>query len=84
MSPWVREDLGKAIWAVNVQGVESPLDLALDAATMDLKPLAGKSAVIIFTRRARDAEGRGLGAGDEGRHEGQRVHLRWFRSARTA
>ena len=49
MSPWVREDLGKAIWAVNVQGVESPLDLALDAATMDLKPLAGKSAVIIFT-----------------------------------
>jgi OmpA-OmpF porin, OOP family len=49
MSPWVREDLGKAIWAVNTQGVESPLDLALDAATMDLKPLAGKSAVIIFT-----------------------------------
>ncbi len=49
MSPWVREDLGKAIWAVNVQGVESPLELALDAATMDLKPLAGKSAVIIFT-----------------------------------
>jgi OOP family OmpA-OmpF porin len=49
MSPWVREDLGKAIWAVNTQGVESPLELALDAATMDLKPLAGKSAVIIFT-----------------------------------
>jgi OOP family OmpA-OmpF porin len=49
MSPWVREDLGKAIWAVNTQGIESPLDLALDAATMDLKPLAGKSAVIIFT-----------------------------------
>ena len=49
MSPWVREDLGKAIWAVNTAGVESPLDLALDAATMDLKPLAGKSAVIIFS-----------------------------------
>ena len=29
--------------------MESPLDLALDAATMDLKPLAGKSAVIIFS-----------------------------------
>ncbi len=49
MSPWVREDLGKAIWVVNTAGVESPLDLALDAATMDLKPLAGKSAVIIFS-----------------------------------
>ena len=49
MSPWVREDLGKAIWAVNTQGIESPLDLALDAATMDLKPLAGKSAVIVFS-----------------------------------
>jgi OOP family OmpA-OmpF porin len=49
MSPWVREDLGKAIWTVNTAGVESPLDLALDAATMDLKPLAGKSAVIIFS-----------------------------------
>ena len=49
MSPWVREDLGKAIFTINTAGVESPLDLALDAATMDLKPLAGKSAVIIFT-----------------------------------
>src|SRR5512136_197022 len=45
MAPWVREDLGRAIFAVNTAGVESPLD----AATMDLKPLAGKSAVIIFT-----------------------------------
>jgi len=49
MSPWVREDLGKAIWVVNTAGVESPLDLAIDAATMDLKPLAGKSALIIFS-----------------------------------
>ncbi len=49
MAPYVKEDLGKAIFAVNTAGVESPLDLALDAATMDLKPLAGKSAVIIFT-----------------------------------
>ena len=49
MAPYVKEDLGKAIFAVNTEGVESPLDLALDAATMDLKPLAGKSAVIIFT-----------------------------------
>jgi len=49
MSPWVRADLGKAIFAVNTAGVESPLDLALDAATLDLKPLAGKSAVIIFS-----------------------------------
>jgi peptidoglycan-associated lipoprotein len=49
MAPWVREDLGKAIFTINTAGVESPLDLALDAATMDLKPLAGKSAVIIFT-----------------------------------
>ena len=49
MSPYVKEDLGKAIFAVNTAGVESPLNLALDAATMDLKPLAGKSAVIIFT-----------------------------------
>jgi peptidoglycan-associated lipoprotein len=45
----VKPDLGKAIFAVNTYGVESPLDLALDAATMDLKPLAGKSAVIIFS-----------------------------------
>ena len=49
MAPYVKPDLGKAIFAVNTYGVESPLDLALDAATMDLKPLAGKSAVIIFT-----------------------------------
>src|SRR5512136_1932950 len=49
MAPYVKEDLGKAIFAVNTYGVESPLDLALDAATMDLKPLAGKSAVIVFT-----------------------------------
>ncbi len=49
MAPWVREDLGKSIFEINTYGVESPLDLALDAATVDLKPLAGKSAVIIFT-----------------------------------
>jgi peptidoglycan-associated lipoprotein len=49
MAPYVKPDLGKAIFAVNTYGVESPLDLALDAATMDLKPLAGKSAVIIFS-----------------------------------
>jgi OOP family OmpA-OmpF porin len=49
MAPYVKEDLGKAIFTVNTYGVESPLDKALDAATMDLKPLAGKSAVIIFT-----------------------------------
>ncbi len=49
MAPWVREEFGKAIWAVNTAGVESPLELALDAATLDLKPLAGKSAVIIFS-----------------------------------
>ncbi len=49
MAPYTKEELGKAIYAVNTAGVESPLDLALDAATLDLKPLAGKSAVIIFT-----------------------------------
>ena len=49
MAPYGKEELGKAIYAVNTAGVESPLDKALDAATMDLKPLAGKSAVIIFT-----------------------------------
>ncbi len=49
MAPYVKEDLGKAIFTVNTAGVESPLDAALDAATMDLKPLAGKSAVIVFT-----------------------------------
>ena len=49
MAPYVKEDLGKAIFEVNTAGVESPLDLALDAATADLKPLAGQSAVIIFS-----------------------------------
>jgi OOP family OmpA-OmpF porin len=49
MAPWVKEDLQKSIYAVNTAGVESPLESAIDAATMDLKPLAGKSAVIIFT-----------------------------------
>ena len=49
MAPYVKADLAKSIFAVNTAGVESPLDLALDAATMDLKPLAGKSAVIIFS-----------------------------------
>ena len=49
MAPYVKADLGKAIFEINTAGVESPLDLALDAATADLKPLAGKSAVIIFT-----------------------------------
>jgi len=41
MAPYSKEELGKAIYAVNTAGVESPLDLALDAATLDLKPLAG-------------------------------------------
>ena len=49
MAPYVKEDFGKSIFEVNTGGVESPLDLALDAATADLKPLAGKSAVVIFT-----------------------------------
>ncbi len=49
MAPYVKEDLGKSIYDINTYGVESPLDLALDAGTADLKPLAGKSAVIIFT-----------------------------------
>ena len=49
MAPYVKPDLGKAIYEINTYGVESPLDLALDAATQDFKPLAGKSAVIIFT-----------------------------------
>jgi OOP family OmpA-OmpF porin len=49
MAPYEKEDLGKAIYAVNISGVDSPLDLAIDAATMDLKLLAGKSAVIIFS-----------------------------------
>jgi OOP family OmpA-OmpF porin len=49
MAPWVKKDLEKAIYTINTYGVDSPLDKAIDAATMDLKPLAGKSAVIIFT-----------------------------------
>ena len=49
MAPYVKEDLGKSIFEINTYGVESPLNLALDAATTDLKPLAGKSAVIIFS-----------------------------------
>ena len=49
MAPYVKEDLGKSIFEVNTYGVESPLEAALDAATADLKPLAGKSAVIIFS-----------------------------------
>jgi OOP family OmpA-OmpF porin len=49
MAPWVKADLERSIFTVNTFGVESPLDMALDAATMDLKPLAGKSAVIIFS-----------------------------------
>ena len=49
MAPYSKEELGKAIYAVNTAGVESPLDKAIDAATLDLKPLAGKSAVVIFT-----------------------------------
>jgi OmpA-OmpF porin, OOP family len=49
MAPWVKADLEKSIFTVNTFGVESPLDVALDAATMDLKPLAGKSAVIVFS-----------------------------------
>ncbi len=49
MSPWAKADLEKSIYAVNTGGVESPLNLAIDAATMDLKPLAGKSALIIFS-----------------------------------
>ena len=49
MAPYVKEDLGKSIFEVNTYGVESPLDAALDAATADLKPLAGKSAVVIFS-----------------------------------
>ena len=49
MAPYVKQDLGKTIFEINTYGVESPLDLALDAATTDLKPLAGQSAVIIFS-----------------------------------
>jgi OOP family OmpA-OmpF porin len=49
MAPYVKEDLGKSIFEVNTGGVESPLDLAINAATADFKPLAGKSALVIFT-----------------------------------
>ncbi len=49
MAPYVKPDLGKSIYEINTAGVESPLDLALDAATLDFKPLAGKSAAIIFS-----------------------------------
>jgi OmpA-OmpF porin, OOP family len=49
MAPYVKPDLGKSIYEINTAGVESPLDMALDAATADFKPLAGKSAVIIFS-----------------------------------
>jgi OmpA-OmpF porin, OOP family len=49
MAPWMKQDFSKAVSAIKTYGVESPLDKALDAATMDLKPLAGKSAVIVFT-----------------------------------
>ena len=49
MAPYTKEELQKAIYAVNTQGVESPLESAIDAATLDLKPLAGKSALVIFT-----------------------------------
>ena len=49
MVPYVKEDFGKAIFTVNTAGVESPLEKAIDAATADFKPLAGKSALIIFS-----------------------------------
>ena len=50
MAPWVKGDFSKSIYEVNTGGgVESPLDLAIDAATADFKPLAGKSALIIFS-----------------------------------
>lgn len=49
VTPWVKDDFGKAINKVNIGGVGSPLNLALDAATKDLKSLAGYSSVIIFT-----------------------------------
>ena len=49
MAPYSKEELGKAIYAVNTAGVESPLEKAIDAAALDLKPLAGKSALIIFS-----------------------------------
>ena len=49
MAPYVKEDFGKSIFEVNTGGVESPLNLAIDAATADFKPLAGKSALVIFS-----------------------------------
>jgi peptidoglycan-associated lipoprotein len=49
MAPYVKAELGKSIFDISTYGVESPLDAALDAATADLKPLSGKSAVIIFS-----------------------------------
>ncbi len=49
MAPYVKEDFGKSIYEVNTGGVESPLNLAIDAATADFKPLAGKSALVIFS-----------------------------------
>jgi OOP family OmpA-OmpF porin len=49
MAPYVKEEFGKSIFEVNTGGVESPLDLAISAAAADLKPLAGKSAVVIFS-----------------------------------
>jgi OOP family OmpA-OmpF porin len=49
MAPYVKAELGKSISDINTCGVESPLDAALEAATADLKPLSGKSAVIIFS-----------------------------------
>jgi OmpA-OmpF porin, OOP family len=49
MAPWVKKDFDNAAKKINTYGVESPLDKALDAATTDLKPLAGKSAVIVFS-----------------------------------
>jgi OmpA-OmpF porin, OOP family len=49
MAPWMKQDFGKAVSSIKTYGVESPLEKALDAATIDLKPLAGKSAVIVFS-----------------------------------
>ncbi len=49
MAPYVKADLGKQIYNLNTYGVESPMEVALDAATADLKPLAGTSAVIVFS-----------------------------------
>jgi len=49
MAPWMKQDFGKAVSSIKTYGVESPLEKALDAATVDLKPLSGKSAVIVFS-----------------------------------